>query len=286
MHNIRVRNRVPRRGLRQFLLVLAALVAGCQPGDDAAAPAPSHPPVARLTRIPDAARTWSVDEAADRLDDVSNATSAAWRLIDLAEQAPACLPADLTAAQFDRLRVVSLSADWYAVGVADHDADDRVHAPVLLSSAGTVERLAVGLDEELATLRVSADADVFPHVIVTPTRIVSIVDEPVTAIVLEPNQPACFALRSTEGYPYVALIPLGADQSAPVAEYRWDPWELVFTGPLIDALPDPPGGKFHIDLAASPLLIPMGGELPEPKPVPDPEDSPPRSPYDSRALPA
>lgn len=204
----------------------------------------------------------------------------------IANVAPACAPPELTDRQFDRLRAVRLDDAWFVLGLTDQTCEHRLHAPVLIAADGAVEQLTAGLDEELAVLRVSEDADVFPHLVILPDRIVAIMDRPQDAVVLEPNQPACFALRETAGFPYVALLPLKADAPREVAAYRWDPWELVFTGPLIDTLPDPPGGKFRINLKASPLLIPMGGELPDPEPIPDPADTPPAVPYDPGALPA
>jgi hypothetical protein len=52
-----------------------------------------------------------------------------------------------------------------------------------------------------------------------------------------------------------------------VARYTWDPYELTFMGPAADKLPDPPGSRFEIDLARSPVLIPVGGEIGEPDPI-------------------
>ena len=82
------------------------------------------------------------------------------------------------------------------------------------------------------------------------------------------------------------LHPASPVAVAAVATYKWDPYELVFVGPAVDALPDPPGGRFHIDVAASRRLEPMGGELPESRPIQRPPASQPQPVQDSRDLPA
>jgi len=93
-------------------------------------------------------------------------------------------------------------------------------------------------------------------------------------------------LRSESGYPYVALLwrgssaaedeegKAGSAEPVEVARYTWDPWELAFTGPLSDKLPDPPGGLFELELEQSEALIPVGGVIPEPPPIPPPGPKP------------
>ena len=49
-----------------------------------------------------------------------------------------------------------------------------------------------------------------------------------------------------------------------VGRYNWDPYEIAFSGPQCDKLPDPPGGQYELDLEASLALIPVGGVIPEP----------------------
>ena len=65
----------------------------------------------------------------------------------------------------------------------------------------------------------------------------------------------------------VLTCPTAVDPNAAVARYQWDPYERVFMGPAADALPDPPGGSFQVDLTASVGLIPKGGKIPEPQPL-------------------
>ena len=155
----------------------------------------------------------------------------------------------------------------------------------MISTEGEAELLAEGPEEELLILHVAEDAEVFPHVVTLPQRVLLIEEEVSTAIELEPDERVRFELREQEGYPYVGLVLLRAGDE--VARYLWDPDELVFMGPLIDKLPDPPGGKFLVNIDASARLEPLGGELPEPKPIPEtPPDLPEQPAWGDDLLPA
>lgn len=112
--------------------------------------------------------------------------------------------------------------------------------------------------------------------LITPARVLLVGEELQTVIVAK-SLPACrFDVRDEDGYWYLALVlrpPADAsDRNSDVVEvarYEYDPFESAFMGPLIDKLPDPPGGKFELDLEQSIGLVPVGGQLPEP-PEPDP----------------
>jgi hypothetical protein len=233
-----------------------------------------------------AAADWSREEAAGRLDAAQDGVRAAVRLVHLADCVPLCAPDELTAVQMRGLRLVRLREDLWALGLADRREPRNVRAPVLISATGEVTPLAEGVEEELLVLHVSRDADVFPHVAVFPQRVLLIGEQPVPALVLEAGQRVRFALRTERRFSYLALLaPTDAGETE-VARYRWDPYEVTFTGPASDKLPDPPGGRFRIDLKASERLEPIGGELPEPeenKPRPRPPEELPLSPSELQA---
>ena len=153
-----------------------------------------------------------------------------------------------------------------------------MRTPVLISADGEVTLLAEGAEEEVLVLHVASDADVFPHLAMLPDRVLVIEDEVSTAVALEPEQSVRFELREQRGIPYVALVLLPPDDRDEVARFVWEPYERVFMGPAADKLPDPPGGRFRIDLQASQRFVPMGGELPETRPVPEPPPDQPERP--------
>jgi hypothetical protein len=117
--------------------------------------------------------------------------------------------------------------------------------------------------------------------------VVLIEKSPRAALVAKSLGGARFDYRlKDEKWPYIALVvpnrvtattsasapssePATEGQAPPqekfieVAMYRWDPDELAFLGPANDKLPDPPGGKFELDLKASRGLIPVGGDIPD-----------------------
>ena len=196
--------------------------------------------------------------------------SAAVRLVRLADVAALCVPAELTDAHVARLRLVELAPQRWALGLADAKDEHRLRAPALISADGDVTLVGDGVEEELALLYLSRDADVFPHLVILPHRVSLVGDELVTAIVLATCENVRFDLGNERGFSYVALLLTGWAKVVEVARYRWDPYELTFMGPAIDKLPDPPGGKFELDLEASRRLEPVGGEIPAPSPAPEP----------------
>lgn len=219
-------------------------------------------------------RNWSRAEASPHLADNKLGISAAVRLVRLAEVSPLCVPAELTDAHVVRLRLVGLSPERWALGLADAKDERRLRAPVLVSAGGDVSLVAEGIGEEVAVLHVSKDPDVFPHVVTLPQRVLVISDDVISAIALDTCANVQFDLRRERGFSYIGLLLTGAGPVREVARYRWDPYELTFMGPACDKLPDPPGGKFQIDLKASRRLEPVGGEIPEPEPDRKPPPTP------------
>ncbi len=267
---------------------LALLLAGCRSEEQPTAqPAPQGKPA--LTLIAPPSVQWSREEACAKLPDPELGLSAAVRLVRLARVLPLCVPGELTDAWVRRLRLVSLSEETWALALADARNARRLHAPVVIAADGKVTLLADGADEEMLVLYLSADADVFPHLALLPDRVVLFREQAIDAITLAPDQRVRFELRRQGEYPYVGLVlpqagpqpnpQAGPSAGAPVevARYSWDPFERAFAGPAADRLPDPPGGRFEVDLDASPGLVPMGGEIPETAPSKPLPPRPPRT---------
>jgi hypothetical protein len=267
------------------LLLLAA--AGC----DKASPPPAAPPVQAAARadaqtpplkdplLPES-HTWTAAQAVERLDNDAQ-LSAAVRLVRLADVQPLVVPDPLPPALAVRLRVVRLSAGHWALGCEDADDAKRLRSPVFIDAAGEVTLAAGGLEEELAVLWLSDDGDVFPHLVAGPHWVALAKTPTQDALVLKSPLNVRFALAHKDGFPYVALVLPNGKETPEVARYRWDPYENTFMGPAIDKLPDPPGGKFELDLEQSSGLQPVGGEVPEPQEnVPPPPQRPEEPPFD------
>ena len=268
-----------------FACCVPALVAGCSSKDDpdqhsttqpAADTQPTEQPHEKSVILPES-RSWSCEEALAKLDDEAAGVSAAVRLVRLAEAAPLGVPDPLPPRIAARLRVLRLSDGLWALGWSVAGHENRLRSAVLIGSAGEVELPVSGTEEELSLLHVSDDADVFPHLLITPLRVLIVATPVEPAIVAKSLGDSRFAMRHERGFPYVALVCGGAaegegDQEPPaepveVARYKWDPYEMAFMGPASDKLPDPPGGRFEIDVKQSLALIPVGGEIGEPDPV-------------------
>lgn len=268
---------VVRSTKHKVLLVVAWLgvwAGGCRAKDQPTSrPAPVGKPAVTLI-VPESVK-WSREEACAKLADDKLGLSAAIRLVRLAEAAPLCVPAELTDEHVRQLRAVRLSEQRWALGLADKASDRRLRAAIFISADGEVTLPAEGTEEELLVLHISKDADVFPHLLVLPDRVLVIGEPIVTALELEPEQTVRFELREYKGYPYVALVFTRGSEAVEAARYKWDTDELVFAGPAQDKLPDPPGGKLRVDLKASRRFVPVGGEIPEPKLNPPPRPAGP-----------
>jgi hypothetical protein len=248
-------------------------------------PAGEHPPAGgagpppALTRLAPGATAWSRDEAVRNLGEKDLAASAVVRLVRLAGVYPLWAPAELSDATFARLRCSALAEGLWAAGLSHRKSANILHAPVLIDAAGQVTPLAESTEEELLVLVVSADAEVFPHVLISPNRVRIVGAAAELVLTLDTPEEAGFQWRpqaldapperqGQAGVGYVALLVRGEGGWREAARYAWDPYELMFTGPAAGPLPEPPGGRFELDLENSPLLVPRGGEIPKPKPRP------------------
>lgn len=229
---------------------------------------------------------WTHEEAVATLAEESACVSAALRLAHLAELEPYAELTPMPIAVAERLRVFSLDDEWRVLGLRTDD-EQILAAPVMIDSAGAASYPIVDTELEWTFLHRSDDAELFPHLLFTEDCM-WMWGEDEWSPALTVQQPAClhFEKRTEKGRPSIVLLWLrsenhAAEQSsdpdnpsdeeaiddapyAEVARYFWDPFELDFSGPLCDKLPDPPGGQFELDLQLSPALIPVGGLIPEP----------------------
>lgn len=278
---------------------LVATIPGCDRAPNApparqpsASSAPASQPATASTRpvAPPALVSESADwtretcleklRSADGADAERVRRSAAVRLARIAKLSAMAVPDPLPDEWGGTLQVAALADDRWCLGVRDDD-EQRYAMPLLIDAEGAVSVPAGEGEEEAAVLVVSDDADVFPHLLLSPTRVLLIEKSPRAALVAKALGGARFDCRRREGkWPYVALVvpnraasraaapaAVGAANGEPafveVAMFRWDPDEQAFQGPGKDKLPDPPGGFFELDLHASKALIPVGGEIPE-----------------------
>jgi hypothetical protein len=257
-----------------------ALLAGCGSGDNPDEPGTSEPNAAaqpaeqgpeQSVILPES-HEWSREEALAKLSDEAAGVSAAVRLVRLAEVEPLCVPDPLPPRIAERLCLAPLSDSQWALGWSVGDDERRLQSVALIGVDGSVQLPVGGVEEEVSVLHVSDDADVFPHLLFTPLRVMTVGDGVEPAITAKSLGGSRFALRRERGIPYVALVWRGLPEAKiaepiEVARYTWDPYELTFMGPAADKLPDPPGGRFEMDLKQSHALVPVGGEIGEPDPV-------------------
>jgi len=264
-----------------------------QPAAEPATTQPAPKPEPDPNPLLPESETWSREEALAQLTDDTTRLSAAVRLIRLAEALPLCVPDPLPVKIARRLRVMALSESRWALGLVT-SKEQRLASPVLIDLTGEVTSPVEGIEEEVALLCCAEDAEIFPHLLFLPGEVFILGDELQPALVAKSPPGLRFDLLFENDYSYVALLwrtpPTATDtarESTPgepveLARYKWDPWELAFSGPLCDKLPDPPGGLFELDLELSEALIPVGGVLPEPPeietPVVDPNENRP-TPY-------
>lgn len=178
-----------------------------QPTTLTAASQPAEPPQPEpepSVLLPES-ETWSQAEALAKLADEGARLSAAVRLIRLAGAAPLCVPDPLPAKIARRLRVTSLTDSLWALGW-EVAGNERLQSPVLVNAAGEVTLPVDGVEEETALLCCAEDAELFPHLLITPRRVLIIGDDLQSALVTKSPPGLSFDLRSAEGRPYVALL--------------------------------------------------------------------------------
>lgn len=276
--------------------VVAVLAVGCSgPAQPSAtsrpAPAASRPaaaasaPTTRTVLVPEV-NEWSAEECLANLDDDELRVSAAVRLVRLSGRPCAAVPPRLDQDAASRLRVERLDAGTHVLGVADASAPRAIRNPVLIDAGGAVHELSVvnppgsgaaasQPGPEGAVLIVSTDGEVFPHVVVTRTRVYLAAAPDKPALTLRRPDDLRFDVRSGEGYEYVALLhESAAGEECEAARYLWDPFELRFMGPASDRLAPPLSGRFELDLNESHALLPVGGEIPAPDPLKPVADQP------------
>ena len=222
-------------------------------------------------------KTWSLAQALEHIADETTRLSAAVQLVRLSEQRPVCVPDPLPDRLARRLRVAQLSDERWTLGISAA-TERELAAPVFIESDGEITIPAEGLEEELALLCLAKNPSLYPHLLFLPDRVLIIDDQQTNALYAQSPPGLHFELVFENDYPYVKLFwrPEIKDQNdqpgelVELARYSWDPYELAFSGPLADKLPDPPGGLFQLDLELSAALIPVGGVLPDPQPFENP----------------
>lgn len=258
---------------------------GCERGPQRApatpSSAPSSQPAPEVASPPAPIPAWTREDAAARLMDEADSPLAALRLVQLASVGDFATSQPLTPEMPGRIRVARLFDRLWALGWPGH-AEGVLRAPVFIDATGGVTEPVDGAEQESSVLFVSPRPLAFPHLLITPSRVLLILpEERRVALVARDLRGARFAVREEGDYLYLALELPAEQEAALVARYKWDPLEEVFMGPASDQLPAPGEGKFELDLESSPGLIPVGGEIPEPAPVspPVPRNQPPEEPW-------
>lgn len=237
-----------------------ASVAATQPGAQVAAEAAAPPPPLLAE-----SRKWSREQAAEQLSDAAAAISAAVRLIELAEPESRYAQGEWPVERVNRLRLLPIGDSEYVFGVADESNAKLLAQAMRIAVDGSVKAIAV---EEMPDARVyvSPDRDLFPALLIGKRQVRMLSDIESEALTIESPDNLRFDLHEKDEIASVLLMLDGAGGAVEAARYRWDPYELTFIGPACDKLPDPPGGKFQLDLKRCAALTPMGGELlPPPK---------------------
>lgn len=285
---------IPRSHIRGFVGAIALAIAGCEAQPPTAprlaATQPNIPiPVSQPSTMPQPATLpesvdWTLEDAISRLTDRDadqiSLRSAAVRLARLSQVPVSCLTDSATDDWLAGLRVEKLADDLWVLGLARSNPK-LLGMPVSIDRNGRVQPLAPELEEEAATLYLSDDLEVFPHLVITPLRVQVVGSELRSALVCKSLGGARFEYRRKDDrWPYVAIVyaattsgpatnssadgQLATREPAIVAEYRWDPDEGAFIGPERDLLPNSAAARFVLDLRESKLLIPVGGEIDEP----------------------
>lgn len=270
------RARLPYLTLSGLLLCIAA-VGGCSGEDKPPAKPPENsnrttatPPAKTVAADPTPAppllpesHTWTREQAAERLADDNAALSAAVRLLELSDWKFEDPEAAWTHERVAAMRVMPIAEDKFVFGRSDPANEHLLIDAVFIHSDGTTESLP---GETSSAMRVyaSPDRDLFPSLLLSGRQVRLISDLSNEALLVESPESVAFDLRVRDELANIVLVFERDGVRSDVARYRWDPYELTFIGPASDKLPDPPGGKFQLDLRRSTALTPMGGEIPPP----------------------
>lgn len=224
-------------------------------------PPPADAPAPPPPLLPES-HNWTREQAAERLADDNAAISAAVRLLEIAGVKPAGPESEWTRERVAAMRILPIAEDVFVFGRTDPVNEHLLSDCVLIHADGTVR----ALPEESAAARVyaSPDRDLFPSVLLTKRQVWLFSDPSEEALLLESPDTVEFDLRLRDEIASIVLVVESNGARTDVARYRWDPYELTFIGPARDKLPDPPGGKFQLDVRRSAALTPMGGEIPPP----------------------
>lgn len=264
-----------------FFAAMLAALAGCEadtPKDGAKSPSTQPAdvrPADRPAKLAAGWDTWDVFSAVQRLDDEVAGVSAAVRLVRLAEVESMAAPEPLSAGAYARLALQKLGPDLWVLGMRDRA--NNLRAPLLIDAAGDVRLAVDGPDEELAVFCAADEAYSFPHVVLTPTRVILVEEPPREAIVLSQVSGLRFQVEREDGAPVLVLAPTDGPQGGErsPARYTWDAFESTFMGPATTTFPD--GRYFSIDLSTSRALIPVGGQIKAALPIESPPVETPRA---------
>lgn len=235
-------------------------------------PAAAEPPATGQTTLP-AFSEWSREEAVAHLGDELTRLEAAVRLVRLSNVTPHWLADRPTGAAATRLSVLPVSEEYWAIGLAVLGRTGRLLDPVFIDGRGHVSATPASEEPGAWLLCVSDAPEYFPHVLIHRFGVWSVGARREALVVGRKLSGVHFDVRERDGLRRLVLVLAepGADQRASgpgprepvvVAEYRWDVVEQVFVGPAVDKLPDPPGGRFELDVDASVGLLPVGGGTP------------------------
>lgn len=220
--------------------------------------------------------TWTLESALERFHATGprqdqEAICAAIRLVQLGAAEAFLADPDELADLLPILGIGVLSDTEFVLGIVETQQPTHYWSPWQITQSGEVRRLS-DPNAGPAVLRCSPDPEVFPHLLVTPRRVIDPSGDQRTMIMLLDRQEVRFAIRYRDQWPYVALV-LSDDPTIEVARYLWKPFEEAFHGPAHDDLPAPATGTFRIDLNMSDGLEPVGGKIPPPiEPAEPPAD--------------
>ncbi|MBK8914208.1 MAG: hypothetical protein IPM64_06325 [Phycisphaerales bacterium] len=256
--------------------------------------------IAEREVIPRESHQWTRAQATEKLRDPALRVAAAVRLARLGGFSSPALPEPLPRAQAQRLRVIELGTELFALGEPHPESERALVKALVIRADGSIltpgapsdsaprvaeQPLHVSDDDEERysarraqvterppgssqtpvssfTVFASEDIEIFPRLILSPLAVFD-ADAPAEPMLsLADQAPVRFDLVFQRGFPLVVLVHANG-VGEPVARYTWDPFELSFMGPASDRLVD--GSVFAMDLDGSPSLVPVGGLIESPR---------------------